>query len=200
MAEREILGARGLILLGLMFVGTAVGVAYFGHLSSHTILDETFAAAAEAAMDVFVVGIVVGWYQRRARIREEKTAMRRELSAIREKILHASFLMAAHRSAKTWTEQTREIIMLIPRLADLQETARVSGLPIGAELEVAKNGLEQLKNEYFDKHPVVDGMSTRWDAILDTVPISRTLVVDQRSRLLTALETSIGSLKKELRS
>src|SRR5215475_5794272 len=98
MSESNKLGALGLGLLGLVFVGTAAGVAYFGDLPHDKILEGTFAAAPEAALGVFVVGVVVLWYQSRASIREEKTEMLRELSRIREKVRQANFLMTAHKS------------------------------------------------------------------------------------------------------
>jgi hypothetical protein len=201
MAEGENVGALGLILLGLAFVGTASGVAYFGRLTSETILEETFAAAAEAALGVVVVGVVVRWYQRRARVREEQMAMLRELSMIRQKIRDANFLMSAHKSAKTWTEQTRELVMLIPRIIDLQETT-ISNSRTQAKhsaLDRAKADLLSLKDEYLEKHDDVARLSTQWDAILAVVPRSRELVGTDRSHLLDALDESIGSLKQELR-
>ena len=140
MAEGENVGAIGLILLGLVFIGIAAGTAHFGHLESKEILQEIFAAAAESVLGVVLVGVVVHWYLWRARLREEKTAMLRELSWIREKVRDAGFLMTTHKSARTWTEQTRELVMLVPRITDLHDSA----VSIGSALASAKKHLESL--------------------------------------------------------
>jgi hypothetical protein len=195
MAEGENLGAFGLFFLGLAFVGTAAVTAHFGHLASKEIHQEIFAAAAESALGVFVVGVVVRWYLWRASLREEKTAMLRELSKIREKVRNARFLMTAHKSARTWTEQTRELVMLVPRITDLQEAA----VPNGSALGRAKVHLESLKDEYWEKHDNVATLGTQWDKIRDTVPSSTELVMSNESPLLKALDESIGWLKNELR-
>ena len=201
MSESNQFGVLGLALLGLVFVGTAAGVAYFGGLPHEKILEATFAASAEGALGVFLVGVVVLWYQSRASIREKKTEMLRELSRIREKVGQAQFLMTAHKSAKTWTEQTRELVILIPRLADLQETTTPNG-PSQTErsaLDRAKANLEGLKEEYWQKHVEIDKLGTQWDTILATVPLSKQFIVDADSPLLMALTESIRSLKRELR-
>jgi hypothetical protein len=201
MAEGENLGTLGLILLGLVFVGTASGVAYVGHLSSEKILEETFAAAAEAALSVVVVGVVARWYQWRAHSREEKVATLRELEAIRQKVRDANFLMTAHKSAKTWTEQTRELVRLVPRIADLQETV-VPNDPASAKqsaLTRASTALRSIKDEYLERHDEVAKLGTQWDAILAAVPRSKELIVEERSQLLDALDESIGFLKQHLR-
>ncbi|HXJ93247.1 MAG TPA: hypothetical protein VMT20_10255 [Terriglobia bacterium] len=200
MAESGNFGALGLVLLGLAFVGTAILAAYYGHLWSEKVFEGTFAAAAEAAFGVFVVGIVVRWYQWRASIREEKMAVLRELSRIREKVREANFLMTAHESAKTWTEQTRELVRLVDRITDLQEAASRNGPTqmIRTALDNAKKDLEKLQDEYRRKHGDVAKLGTQWDAILDLVPESKKLVVSDQSPLVDALSESIRLLKQEL--
>jgi hypothetical protein len=195
MAEGANLGAIGLIILGLVFLCIAAGTAHFGHLESKEIHQEIFAAAAESVLGVFLVGVVVHTYLWRARLREEKTAVLRELSRIREKVRNASFLMTAHKSARTWTEQTRELVMLVPRITDLHDAA----VPIGSALASAKKHLESLKAEYLEKHDSVATLGTEWDKIGDTVPSSRELVMSNESPLLKALDESIDLLNKELR-
>jgi hypothetical protein len=203
MAENKGFGALGLTLLGLAFFGTAVGVAYLGHLSSERILDGTFAAAAQAALDVVVVGVVVHWYRWRSSIREEKTTMLRELSRILEKVREANFLMNSHKSARTWTEQTRELVMLIPRIDDLREAAiRIFTTPAKRSvLDRVKADLEKLKDEYWERHGDVDTLGklgSQWDAILAAAPRSKELVVSDKSPLLKGLCESIGYLNEDL--
>jgi hypothetical protein len=201
MARGENLGTLGLFLLALAFVGTASGVACVGHLSSENIRVEIFAAAVGAALNVGVVGGVARWHQRRAHSREEKVATLRELEAIRQKVRDANFLMTAHKSAKTWTEQTRELVMLVPRITDLQETA-VPNDPAPAKpsaLARARDALRSIKKEYLESHDDVAKLGTHWDAILEAVPRSKELIVEERSQLLDALDESIDSLKQHLR-
>ena len=194
MAEDANVGPLGLILLGLAFVGTAFGVAYFGQLSSEKIFEETFAAAAQTALGVVVVGVVVRWYQQKTKVREERMTTLRELSLIRQTIRDAAFLMNAHKSALTWTQQMRELVILIPRLTDLQEARMPGGTRNG--LDRAKVALDDLKDEYMQRHDDVARLGTQWDAILALVPKSKEHVVGDRSPLLAALDESIGRLKQ----
>ena len=202
MSEHESVGGRGLVMLGILFAVVAVLIAVFGHLTPDKILEETFAAVAEATMSVVVVGAVVLWYQGQERRRDEKRTLLRELTDIRTKLCSVNFLMSAHESAKTWTEQTRDVVSLIPRIDDLRETAKLRGLadPIDDELETALTDLETLKKEYLDKHGAIDKLSTQWDAILRTAPESAELLITDRARLMSVFDRSIHRLKNELRA
>jgi len=192
MAEDGKPGAIGLVLLAVAFAVIAAGAAWRGHLSAEKMDEEIFAAAAAAALDVCVVGIVVQWYERRARVRERRLAMLEELSAIREKVRQAQLLLTAHRSAKTWTEQMRELIGLIPRLANLEE----AGGP--ASLARAREDLGRLKDEYVQKHETIDGLNKQWDAIQQAAPLSMALVVSDTSPLIDTLNESVHAVRRQL--
>jgi hypothetical protein len=125
--------------------------------------------ALQVAIIVLAGAAVKQLLEWRATVRMERTHqadLRREflrrLRAVHITVLNARDLMAAHRTPKTWAEQSRKLIESIPVLQEIGEDLQVAEALFGGEQEAILKGiegmaayLERCRHEYMKNHEVV---------------------------------------------
>jgi len=100
----------------------------------------------------------------------------RRLRSVHMSVLNSRVLMRAHKSAKTWAEQSRRLIASIPELEEIAEDLRVAPALFGEHQPSILNGLEgvvryleRCREEYVASHEFVDSDWHSRKVLADTI-------------------------------
>jgi len=179
----------GTVLLTVLAIAIA-GVLIFVGLRLYTLgakpLEDFYVKLGELALQLAVVVIVgalvktvVDWgTSQRARYLEKLEARKeflRRVRAIHVAIKYSRDLLNAHRSAKTWTEQSRRLMELRPDVEEISEDLKASPKLFAKNIEII-NGLEgiityleEAAEEYVRSHEAVDSGYNAGKSLAQTI-------------------------------
>jgi hypothetical protein len=166
----------GTAIFGTIAIVIPVGLVFIGwrlYTASNKQSADFSAKLGELALQLAVIVIVgalikvvVDWgTSQRSRYREKVEARRefmRRVRAMHVTIQNARDLMNAHRTAKTWSEQSRRLMMLRPEVEEISEDLLASGdlfadhTNIAEGLKAIVSYLERARKEYVSNHKAVD--------------------------------------------
>ena len=204
----------------VVVLALTMGVAWHAaDLGSTEVAKEVFAASTEVFMEACVAGGIIWWFQRRQAVQAKKIAIARDLRDIHEKVSAARFLMSAHKSGKSWVEQSKILIAARATVVEIQfsikELRGTGPATAKSRLSRVESALRDIGEEYLMRHEDVDrnerefqkrkdagerpNLSQHWEEMLQYLPQTCNLVLNDMSRLFSDLRDASQSIETRRR-
>jgi hypothetical protein len=181
-----ILGTVVFAAVALCVAGFSILVGWQLYATAAKPITDFYTKLGELALQLAVVVIVgafvkvlVDWgTSQRARYAEKIAARKefmRRVRAMHVKIQNARDLMNAHKSPKTWSEQSRGLMELRPEVEEISEDLKASGNLFTNQITIVE-GLEKIisylqcaGDEYVRSHDAVDSGHKAGKSLVETI-------------------------------
>ncbi|TQV89430.1 hypothetical protein [Aliikangiella coralliicola] len=161
------------IAFALILVAITLTVGWLFYSEAGKTIEDFYLKLGELSLQVAIIVIVgtiikslfdwsMSQHSRQVEVSESRKELMKRMRSVHVTIANARDLMVAHQSAKSWAEQSRRLLNLLPEVEDLAEDVKVSsGMfknrdSIVSGIEGIADYLNKCSSEYIEHHDAVD--------------------------------------------